>query len=95
MTKETPIVDVINRLFPFAENGLKSMGVDRSDIDTYLGIIAERLQTGITGARWQKNTHRHFEKKYNREKASRIVSGLYVENSRNAIPVAKWSQEWS
>ena len=95
LTEEFPIIEVIERLFPYAENGLKSLGVDRTEIDTYLGIITERLQTGITGARWQKNTHRHFEQKFTKEEASRMVSGLYIENARSALPVSQWDQIWS
>lgn len=95
LTEETPVTEVIERLFPFAEKGLKSLSVDRSDIDSFLGVIAERLDKGITGARWQKNTHRHFENKYNKREASRMLTALYIENARSALPVSQWGQEWS
>ena len=94
LTEEFPIVDVIDSLYPYAEEGLTRMGVDREEIGTYLGIIQERISSGITGARWQQNTHRHFEEKYTKEEASRMVSKLYIENARSALPVSKWGQEW-
>ena len=94
LTQEFPIIDIIDNLFPYAANGLKCLGVDQSEIDTYLGVINDRMRTGITGARWQKNTHRYFEEKYNKEEASRMVSALYIENARSGLPVSKWGREW-
>ncbi len=94
LTEEFPIIEVIDNLFPYAANGLKSLGVDQSEIDTYLGIISDRIQSGITGARWQKNTHRYFEGLYGKEEASRRVSALYIENAQSAIPVSQWGREW-
>lgn len=95
LTQEFPIKDVIINLFPYAADGLRSLGIEQSEVDTYLGVIENRIHTGVTGARWQKNTHRHFEEKYNKEDASRMVSALYIENARSAAPVSEWGQEWS
>jgi CBS domain-containing protein len=43
---------LLNELLPLAGEGLRSAGVDSSDVDTYHGIVRERLQSLQTGARW-------------------------------------------
>lgn len=43
---------VAETLVPVAREGLASVGTPSSDIDCYLGIIADRARTGRTGARW-------------------------------------------
>ncbi len=43
-----------NRLLPQARQGLQDLGLNDGDIDTYLGIIDERVRTGYNGATWQR-----------------------------------------
>ncbi|MFK5984472.1 MAG: glutamate--cysteine ligase [Pseudomonadota bacterium] len=45
----------MQQLLPMAKDGLSSLGVARSDIDYYLNIIQQRLNTQQTGAIWQQN----------------------------------------
>ncbi len=42
------------RLLPMAKDGLSALGVDRADISYYLTIIEQRLNSGQTGADWQR-----------------------------------------
>lgn len=43
---------ILEHLLPLAEQGLASAGVDSSDVDTYLGVLKERVASGRTGSQW-------------------------------------------
>ena len=44
-----------DELIPMATHGLESLGLDKQDIEYYLGIISARVETGQTGSCWQRN----------------------------------------
>ncbi len=44
----------LKRLLPLARDGLRSMEIDKSEIDDWLGIIEARVATGRNGAAWQR-----------------------------------------
>ena len=46
----------MKRLLPIATLGLEQAGVAREEIERYLGIIAARATSGVTGAVWQRRT---------------------------------------
>ena len=43
---------ILKELIPLAREGLTDNGVATEDIDTYLGVIQERVETRMTGATW-------------------------------------------
>lgn len=43
---------ILQRLLPIARDGLAEAGVDRADIDTYLGVLEHRVSTANTGSQW-------------------------------------------
>lgn len=43
---------ILDEALPLARSGLAGAGVASDDIDKYLGIIQERVESGMTGARW-------------------------------------------
>jgi hypothetical protein len=45
---------ILEELLPLAREGLDRVGVDGSDAELYLGVIAERVATGMNGAAWQR-----------------------------------------
>lgn len=45
---------VVHWLLPMAREGLQSLGLSTAEIDDALCIIAERVETGQTGAAWQR-----------------------------------------
>lgn len=45
-----------DQALPLARAGLAGAGVDAIDVDRYLGIIAERVESGTTGARWHERS---------------------------------------
>ena len=44
---------VSERLLPRAAEGLRSLGIAKSDVEAWLGIVGERVRTRRTGAWWQ------------------------------------------
>jgi hypothetical protein len=44
----------LKKLLPLARDGLRSMEIDKSEIDDWLGIIEARVATGRNGAVWQR-----------------------------------------
>lgn len=44
---------ILETLLPLARQGLATAGLDGGDIDSYLGVIEERVRSGRTGAQWQ------------------------------------------
>jgi len=45
----------LKKLLPMARDGLRSMDIDKSEIDDWLGIIEARVATGRNGAVWQRS----------------------------------------
>jgi len=45
---------LLDELIPMARDGLLTMGVNRTEIDHYLGVIQARIAIGQTGSLWQQ-----------------------------------------
>ncbi len=43
---------IVNELLPAARTGLSSYGIASADIDRYLGVVQERVETEQTGSQW-------------------------------------------
>ena len=73
------------KLLPMAREGLNTLGIERDDIDKWLGIIQERLKTGQNGSYWQRSwIELHGEDFHG------LVSA-YHENQESGRPVHLWS----
>ncbi len=44
---------LLDELLPLARTGLEAVEIDRSDIDRYLGVVEERVDSLRTGSQWQ------------------------------------------
>ncbi len=52
--KRWTVGDLIRKkLIAVSREGLENAGIDSSDIDTYLGLIEERVSSRMTGSQWQ------------------------------------------
>jgi hypothetical protein len=90
---QVPVPELILRhLLPLARDGLVEWGVDAGDVDHYLGIIAERTRSGLTGASWQIATWHKLvhDDKLSREDASRELVRIYQQHSYASAPVHTW-----
>lgn len=76
---------VLKQLLPRARDGLSKLEVDESDIDAYLGVIEQRVVSGLTGAEWQRRFMRKHPDEFNR------MTATYLENQLRGEPVHEWA----
>ncbi len=72
------------RLLPMAKEGLSSLEVDQGDINYYLNIIEQRLNTGQTGANWQ----RKYLSKYQCNMQELVKA--YINRQQSGKAVHQW-----
>ncbi len=73
-----------DHLLPAAHRGLKAFGVDAKDRELYLEIMETRVETGQTGAVWQRAALEKWNGDF------REMMSAYCERQRSAIPVHQW-----
>lgn len=81
---------ILAELLPIAEHGLQKAKISHSDIDTYLSVIQERVQSGQTGAYWMVKSYGNIIKEGNREQALTTVTASMLKNQKKGEPVHKW-----
>jgi CBS domain-containing protein len=73
---------ILKELLPAARAGLKGHGIEQEDIDRYLGVIADRVESGRNGATWLLNAY-----------ASLATSGTKDQNLRALVDATSSRQE--
>jgi hypothetical protein len=83
---------VLERLLPWAHEGLDGFGVDPVLRDRLLGVVEQRCLTGRNGASWQTDTVTALEEHGNldRPAALREMLRRYAELSPSNEPVHTW-----
>jgi len=82
---------ILDTLLPRAESGLKASEISDADIDRYLGIIQDRVETQQTGAQWQLDSLARMKDVGSRaERLGALTRGM-VERQRDGAPVHEWS----
>ena len=76
--------ELLAQLLPLAQQGLEKLGCDRGDAEHYLSIIAARLQTGQTGARWQLDCFTRYHGD------TRALVADYLARQESGRPVHCW-----
>jgi len=71
-------------LLPRANQGLAALGIDAAETDRWLGIIADRLRIGQTGAAWQ----RAWVKRHGCDLTA--LTAAYLEHQGSGLPVHQW-----
>jgi hypothetical protein len=89
--REWTLPELAPRLIEIAAEGLARVGVDADEADRWLGIIAERLRAGTTGAGWQRAMLAQYERTADRQEALALMLARYVEHSHAGRPVHEWS----
>jgi hypothetical protein len=81
---------LVARFVPVAARGLETLGVDRDEAARLLAVIAGRLETGQTGARWQRAVFDHcFTTLLRREALAFMMEG-YMGHALSGRPVHEW-----
>ncbi|MDX2506828.1 MAG: glutamate-cysteine ligase family protein [Gammaproteobacteria bacterium] len=76
---------LLDYLLPIARDGLSQLGIERQDIDYYLGIIEQRVSSGQNGSIWQ----RRYVKKYGKDMQALTLA--YLKNQQSGQPVHEWT----
>lgn len=90
--KDRPILDVLKQSIGHAEQGLKGIGIAETEIKRYLSVINSRIETGQTGATWQRSKVQHYQTENNlgAEESRRRMLEDYVRHSLENRPVSEW-----
>ncbi|MFV1883110.1 MAG: glutamate-cysteine ligase family protein [Balneola sp.] len=81
---------IIEELLPIAKAGLEKATIDKSDIDTYLGVIEDRVESAQTGAYWVVKSYANLMKDNNREQSVSAITNSMLKNQKKGEPVHKW-----
>jgi CBS domain-containing protein/gamma-glutamyl:cysteine ligase YbdK (ATP-grasp superfamily) len=82
---------LLERLLPLAREGLQEKKVRSDDIELYLGVIAQRVRSGQTGARWQRKSLRRLQKDRKLSAQLADLTLAMVKRQRTEKPVSEWS----
>lgn len=85
------VAEITQRLMPVAAQGLEQLAVDKTECDAYLDIIRARVDSGITGAIWQRREYQRLCRKMDEPKALTHMVQQYMMHSAQNIPVSEWS----
>lgn len=84
--------DLVRRLLPVARAGLTGIGVEAGDADEWLNVIAERVESGVTGAVWQRRTLARLGGEMPRSAALAVMTDAYVARAAGGAPVHSWAE---
>lgn len=84
-------VDLIREeLLPLAKEGLNAVNINPDDIDKYLGIIAARNKTGMTGSHWMTDSFAELSKVGTKDEVITTLTANIFKNQFNNKPVHTW-----
>ncbi|MBT4187704.1 MAG: hypothetical protein HOE14_10885, partial [Gemmatimonadales bacterium] len=79
-----------NELLPLAKVGLTKAGVDAAEIDEYLSVVRDRVETGNTGARWMRRSLTAMKHQGTRAERLVAVTSATVANQQGRVPGHLW-----
>ena len=82
---------ILNELAPIAREGLQKAQIDSKDIDTYLGILEERVRTGRTGSQWLVDSFSSIKSAEGIDAAVVASTAGLWKRQQSDQPVHKWS----
>ena len=82
---------VLEQLIPLAREGLQQVGVDRDDIDRYLGVLHDRVTMRRTGARWALESLESMNQAgVTPDQRMRCLVDSMVRQQASGKPVCQW-----
>lgn len=83
--------DLVARFLPIAARGLDALGVTGAEAHRLLSVIAGRLETSQTGARWQRAAFNRCLETLPRRDALACMMVGYMERAASGRPVHEWA----
>ncbi len=92
--KRINAIDLIKEeLLPIAKEGLQKANINNSDVENYLGIIAQRLEKQQTASTWMVNNYNRLRKQENpREQVLAAITTAMVKNQKKGEPAHQWGR---
>ena len=84
---------ILDHLLPLAGQGLQSAGVNSGDIDKYLGVISERVNSGRTGSQWLLKSLSVLEASSStgtRDMRCQSLTSTMLQQQKEGKPVHTW-----
>lgn len=81
---------ILNELLPKARHGLTKSGIDKEDIDKYLGILNARVRSGQTGASWLTESLAAMGDHATRDIRERSITSTMLDLQKQGDPVHTW-----
>ena len=92
---------ILDHMLPLARQGLESAGINPSEINKYLGVIDERVQSGRTGAQWMLKSLAAAGPG-SKDMRYRTLTSAMLQRQKEGKPVHTWpvneatdSADWS
>jgi hypothetical protein len=89
-THPVPTTKLIPILIPVARDGLRSAGVTPAEADAWLSVVANRVERGVTGSRWQRACFEQAKSRFGTARASSEMLERYMSLALQGRPVAEW-----
>jgi CBS domain-containing protein len=81
---------IIKELIPLAREGLRNRKVNQEDIDRYLGVLEERVQTQKTGSEWILSSFNSMRNQGSRSERLAAITAGAVKRQATGDPVHTW-----
>jgi CBS domain-containing protein len=81
---------VCEELLPLAREGLRRRGVDSGDVDRYLGVIYERVESSRTGSSWMLQSLDAMNGRRRPVDRLSALTAAMLERQKDGEPVARW-----
>ncbi len=89
--KVVPARDLIRQeLLPLARHGLRTAGLHAADIDCYLGVIDQRVDSGRTGSHWLLHSLSDMQGTGTKEALLSALTAATVHRQWEGAPVHEW-----
>lgn len=82
---------IIDHLLPLAEEGLRAQEIVSDDIDRYLGVIHDRVESGRTGSQWMLDSLSAMKSAgVARDRRFRALTKAISDRQKSGDPVHTW-----
>ncbi|MDH3587997.1 MAG: glutamate--cysteine ligase [Gammaproteobacteria bacterium] len=82
--------ELVKRFLPVALEGLAELGIDDDEAKTLMNVIDNRVRSGITASRWQRQLLAKIDRNHSRPEALAAMLAIYEKESRTGSPVSEW-----
>ena len=81
---------LLKELIPIAEDGLKKAKINKKDINRYLDVIRDRVESGMSGSQWALDSFAQLKKKGTVAEAMVAITAATAKRQKKNTPVHKW-----